>query len=115
MFSASWPKGLMIQISGISTWLYDDNEPFKGLESLEIYKELKNDLLNSRYFEDLIDEYILNNNHKSFVKLVPSLDYQDKKDEALKEKLSEYKKSLSDKEIDELVQKTVVIDFIREE
>ena len=103
MFSASWPKGLMIQISGISTWLYDDNEPFKGLESLEIYKELKNDLLNSRYFEDLIDEYILNNNHKSFVKLIPTLDYQDKKDECLKEKLAEYKKSLSDKELDDLI------------
>ncbi len=103
LFSASWPKGLMIQISGLTTWLYDDNEPFMGLESLEIYKELKNDLLNTRYFEDIIDNYLLNNNHKSFVKLIPTLDYQTKKDQELKEKLALYKKSLTKNQIDELI------------
>ena len=115
LFSASWPKGLMIQMSGLTTWLYDDNEPFLGLESLEIYKELKNDLLNTSYFEDIIEKYILNNNHKSFVKLIPSLDYQSKKEEELKNKLASYKNSLTNAEIDELIKMNINLEKYQNE
>ena len=102
-FSAHFPQGLGINITLLSSWLYDDNHPFDKLEIIKYYKELLNDLYTG-YFENLIDTYLLNNNHKSFVKLVSSPNYNQKEDEALKNKLQKYKESLSEKEINELIE-----------
>lgn len=103
-FSSRFPKGIMIAISALNTWLYDENAPFEGLEQIEIFKNLKNDL-ETGYFEKMINEDILNNPHKSYVKLIPTLDSQKKQDEEIALKLKAYKESLSDKEIDELILK----------
>ena len=72
-FSSRMPKGLMIEMSGLSTWLYTEDGPFDALEIIKYYPELKEDL-KTNYFESIIDKRILNNNHKSYVKLVPTLD-----------------------------------------
>jgi len=104
-FSARSPQGLTTCLTMYDSWLYDDKLPFTKLECLKYYSELKKEL-NNGYFEALIDKYILNNNHKTFVKLVPDYDVASKKEEALALKLAEYKKSLSNKELEELVDLT---------
>ena len=101
-FSASMPKGLTVNIDVLSSWLYDDNKPFSKLEELKYYEELLEDL-NNNYFEDIIDKYILNNKHKSYVKLIGKPGIQEKEETKIKNKLSKYKESLTLDELKNLV------------
>ncbi len=102
LFSPRSPKGLNIILRSLDSYLYDDNMPYLKLIELKYYDELREDL-KGNYFENIIKDYILNNNHKTYVTLEPDLDYSAKEDEIVKEKLKKYKESLSDKELDELV------------
>ena len=101
---ATMPKGLIYGMSALTSFLYDDNQPFEYLKSLKYFDELRKDI-NSNYFENLVKEEILNSNHKSFVELAPSLTCLKKDQEDLAKKLQEFKNSLTDKEIDELINK----------
>lgn len=97
------PKGLIYGINIMTSWLYDDNLPFLYGDTLKYYKELKEDATNG-YFEKLIQDAILNNNHKSYVTLIPSKTYQKEQTKKLEEKLAAYKASLSEQEIDILIE-----------
>ena len=103
-FSSRMPKGLMLEISGLASWLYDEDGPYKMFELIHYYPEIKEEL-KTNYFEKLIDKGFLNNNHKTYVKLVPTLDSSKEYDEELKKKLKAYKESLSEKELEELIEK----------
>ena len=96
------PKGLVFTINALETWLYDENNPTSRLETNKIFKEL-NELLDTNYFEELIDIYMLNNNHKVYVTANPSNTIAEEKDEKLKQKLKEYKNSLTKEELEQLI------------
>lgn len=104
-FGPRFPQGLNIGLSVMSSWLYDDKDPFSFLEVLKYYKELKEDLYKG-YFEDIITKYILKNNHKAYVKLSPSDKVNEEKEAELKNKLEDYKKSLTKEELEALVEAT---------
>lgn len=98
------PKGLEIELSSLSSWLYDENQPFSKLENLKYYQELREDI-DKGYFEKIITDYILNNPHKSYVKLCPSYTCAEEKEKALTKKLADYKASLSKDELLALIEK----------
>lgn len=104
-FTPRFPQGLNIGLNVMNSWLYDDNDCFSKLETIKYYKELKEDL-NKGYFEEIIEKYIFNNNHKAYVKLVPSDTVNLEKEQALTKKLKDYKDSLSKEELEELVKAT---------
>lgn len=108
-FSSRMPQGLLIQMGSLASWLYDEDEPFSKLETLRYYAELRNDLENG-YFEEMINKHFVNNKHKSFVKLIPSYDVAQKDEEALANKLLEYKNSLSNDEIKALIKKNIELE-----
>ena len=85
--------------------MYDESKPFIHIEAGDTFKELKEDAKKG-YFEKLIEEYILNNNHKSVIGLVPEYGLEKKKEEEEARKLSEYKKTLSEDELKALVKDT---------
>lgn len=99
-----FPKGLSIEMSSLASWLYDDLDCFSKINDLDLYDELRTDL-NNGYFEEIISKYLINSNHKSFVYLNPSYDVDDLEALKLKEKLYEYKKSLTEEELNELILK----------
>ncbi|MDE5714807.1 MAG: insulinase family protein [Anaeroplasmataceae bacterium] len=98
------PKGLEIEMTCLNSWLYSEDLPFAKLENLKYYEELRKDLDNG-YFEKIITDYILNNPHKSFVKLVPSYTIAEEKEAKLQKKLKDYKASLSKDELLKLIEK----------
>ena len=100
-----YPKGLMYYLTMMDSWLYDESKPFIHIEAGDTFKELKEDAKKG-YFEKLIEEYILNNNHKSVIGLVPEYGLEKKKEEEEARKLSEYKKTLSEDELKALVKDT---------
>lgn len=99
-----FPKGLGIILASISTWAYDDSfdGAVKGLSSLPYYKELREDL-EKGYFEKLLQDEFLDNPHALFLVSSPSKTVQEEKEKALEEKLAEYKASLSEEEIEDLI------------
>ena len=98
-------KGIVYTINCLSTWLYDDNDPFSMFDYTNVFNELK-EKIESDYYEKLIEKYLLNNCHKSIVICKPSLEVQESKEKALKEKLSNYKNSLSEEEIEKIISST---------
>lgn len=100
----SFPKGLVYSMKCLGSWLYDE-EPFIKLQYEEYLKNIKQSLKNN-YFEKIIEKYILNNNHSSVVVVKPEKGLAEKKTQQLKEKLEKYKNTLSQKQIEELINQT---------
>ncbi len=109
-----YPKGLIYGLQMFDSWLYDEMQPFMHVESLETFKFLK-EQINSRYFEDLIQKYLLDNTHGTIVVVVPERGLTAKMDAKLKEKLQAYKESLSKEELHKLVEKTTKLEAYQEE
>ena len=100
-----YPKGLMYYLTMMDSWLYDESKPFIHIEAGDTFKELKEDAKNG-YFEKLISEYILDNNHKSIISLVPEYGPEKKQEAKEAAVLAKYKKTLSEEELKALVADT---------
>lgn len=109
-----FPKGLLYGIQCLDSWLFEDMEPFMHLQCLDTFRFLK-EQVNTGYFENLIKEYLLNNKHAAIVTIVPEKGLNAKMDQKLEEKLAEYKNSLSDEEIDQLIEDTKHLKEYQEE
>lgn len=99
------PKGLIYCMNIFNSWLYDDNEPFMYVDILKYYDELRS-LTKTSFYEDLINKCFLNNNHKSFVNLIPSKGFKSLEQKRIAKKLADYKNSLSDEELNMLIKQT---------
>ena len=109
-----YPKGLVYGLEALDSWLYDENHPFMHIEILDVFEKLKG-LVDTDYFEKLIDKYLLNNSHSSFVVLRPKAGLQDEIDEQLTKELEAYKAQLSEAQINELVESTKELIAYQEE
>ncbi len=109
-----FPKGLLYGINMMSSWLYDENEPFLYLHANKVYAELKKKI-GTGYFEDLIRKYLLDSEHGAVLTLAPEAGLNAKKDQELKEKLAAYKASLSAEEVKALVEQTKALKAYQEE
>ena len=109
-----YPKGLIYGLQMFDSWLYDEMQPFMHVESLETFSFLK-EQINGRYFENLIQKYLLDNTHGTIVVVVPERGLTAKLDAELKEKLQAYKESLSKEEVRALVENTAKLEAYQEE
>ena len=87
------------------SWLYDETKPFIHVEALGTFAFLK-EQVSKGYFENLIQTYLLDNQHGSVVTVVPEQGRTARMDAELKEKLQAYKESLSEAEVEKLVEDT---------
>ena len=102
---SSFPKGLMYGIDVFDSWLYDDKKPFDYLKRLDIFASLK-EKAKTRYFEELIEEYLLSNTHASIVVVNPKRGLAAKREKELEYKLAAYKDSLTLEEKERLAADT---------
>lgn len=100
-----FPKGLLYGLQVFDSWLYDDNSPWINVEANDTFAQLKEDA-KGRYFEELIQKYLLDNTHRTVLLLEPVQGLTEKKDEELRAKLEAYKASLSADDIDKIVRET---------
>jgi Zn-dependent M16 (insulinase) family peptidase len=100
----SYPKGLIYNIKCLDSWLYGQ-DPFIHLQ-YEVALEKIKTALTTDYFERLIEEYLINNDHSSLLCLRPKKGLSEERAEVLRAKLAEYKKSLSLKEVEQIVEQT---------
>ena len=110
----SYPKGLMYGLQMLDSWLYDDKKPFIHVEANETFAVLKKKI-EEGYFEELIQKYLLDNEHGCIVVLTPEKGLNAKRDKALAEKLQAYKETLSAQEITRIVEETKALKAYQEE
>ena len=109
-----FPKGLIYGLQCMDSWLYDDTKPFLHLEASPTFAFLK-EMVDTDYFEKLIQNYMLSNTHVSVVMIEPEHGLNAKKEKELEEKLENYKKSLSEVEIEKLMKDTKHLKQYQEE
>lgn len=99
----SAPKGLIMGIAALKSWLYD-GEPEKALAYEKPLQRLKDGLRNG-YFEGLIKKFFLNNSHETMITLQPSRTLAAEREAEQARLLAEKKEGLSQQEIQEIIEK----------
>ncbi|MDO5707527.1 MAG: insulinase family protein [Andreesenia angusta] len=101
-------KGVISFITAFHTWLYGES-PLKALKYEEPLKKLKEKLKNG-YFEEYIEKRVLNNNHKTLLVVHPEPGLFERLDIEADRKLREYKDSLNDEEMKDIIENNQKLD-----
>src|SRR5699024_7423516 len=99
----------MYGLQMLDSWLYDDEKPFIHIEALDTFSFLKKQI-GTGYYEDLIRRYLLENPHGAIVVVKQEKGRTARMDRELAEKLEAYKNGLSEKERQELVDRTEALE-----
>ncbi len=94
----AYPKGLIYGIGVMDNWLYGGN-PIEGMRYNKILKELREGL-NTRYYEQLIEGYLLDNTHKVIVSLLPQPGKEETDRTIELEKMAATKATMSKEELE---------------
>lgn len=100
----SYPKGLIYGINIMDSWLYDA-DPSMYLEYEDDFEFIRKNM-DQNYFENLIQKYLLNNNHCSLLIAKPEQGLVDKGDNEIEKHLKGYKEQLSQEELESLIKET---------
>lgn len=100
----SAPKGLMYGLQCLDSWLYD-GDPMMHLAYQDTFTYLKQ-AVNEGYFEQLIRDYLLDNSFEAVIVLSPKKNLTAIEEEKLALKLADYKASLQEAQVMELVKET---------
>lgn len=99
--------GVAIACDALSTWLYDDDAATLALKYGPVYEELRSELDGS-YFEDLLRELVLQNNHMALVELVP-VDAAEGSEGAETAELAAKRDAMTDAELADVVERTAAL------
>ena len=102
--SESNPRGVIFAIQSLAGWLYDE-APYLMFEFSHYLEEVAK-RAKSGYLETLIQEKLLDNPHRVEVVLEAEPGKNDRAEAAVLEKLQEYKASLSQEELEAIVEST---------
>lgn len=99
-----YPKGVIYAIRAMDTWLYD-GDPFINFDYDGAFNALREGL-DSGCIYDLIKKYLLGNNHKALLQLIPDQTLLEKKEAVMKAKIQAYAETLSQEDRKALVKET---------
>ena len=99
--------GVAIACDALSTWLYDDDAATLALKYGPVYKELRSEL-DGTYFEDLLRELVLENDHMALVELVP-VDAAEGAEGAEAAELTTKRDAMTDAELADVVERTAAL------
>lgn len=110
----SYPKGLMFGLQMLDSWLYDDSLPFVHVEANETYKKLK-EAVGTDYYENLIRDMLLNNQHKTMVIVEPVKGLTGRKEKELADRLARIKAGMAREQLEEVIAQTKALKQYQEE
>jgi len=101
-----FPRGLALMLRAMTTWLYD-RDPLALVAFAEPLENLKKELsANSRFFEELIARYLLDNPHRVTLILKPDPRLAEQEEQKEKAGLSSLQAALTDPELAEIASRT---------
>ena len=109
-----YPKGLMYYLTMMDSWLYDDNKPFIHIEAGDTFAKIRKES-EKGLFENIIKKYMLDNTHASVISLIPCHGLEQKQAQEERQRLADYKASLSDEQIESLIKDTKVLKQYQDE
>lgn len=104
--TGAYPRGIVFMLRALEFWLYDF-DPFASLAFETPLRIIKEKLGHGdRYFEDLIQNYLIDNSHHTSVLLNPDpmLNQRDEREE--RAKLEKIQKDMSGEQIDAVIEMT---------
>ncbi len=102
--TGGYPKGLVYYMNAMDSWLYG-GDPLIHIKYEHAIENVKKSL-NTNHFEELIKKYILDNTHASLITLKAEKGLAQREEDELKKKLQNYKDSLSEEELNNIVEET---------
>lgn len=109
-----YPAGLMYGLQMMDSWLYDETKPFIHIQASDTFEALKAEV-ESDYFEQLIQTYLLDNHHSSLLILVPKKGLTEVQEAAVEKELEAYKASLTKETLEALAAQTKLLKKYQEE
>jgi hypothetical protein len=104
--TGAYPVGIALMRRVLTTWIHDE-DPFKLLAFEGPLNEIKQRLASDpRYFEALIQAHLLDNTHRTTLRLKPDPELGKRFDEEEKARLVKIRESLNETQIAELVENT---------
>ncbi len=97
----SYPKGLILGLMSMSSWLFNENGAFDYLRGNELYAELKKEI-GTGYYEELIRRYMLNPEHAAVLTLLPEAGLVGRREKELKERLAGIRAGMTDEQLEEV-------------
>lgn len=94
-------KGIQYNEKVLNSWIYDGN-PLAHLKYEKSLNDIK-EAIKDRYFENFIEKNMVKNSHCSLVVLNPKKGLENEKNKALEEKLEKYRISLSEEDLQKLI------------
>lgn len=98
----AYPKGLIYGIGVMDTWLYD-GDPLAGLRYNKMLAELREGI-NSNYYEQLIENYLLDNTHKVLLTLMPKKGMEEAEQAELAAEMQQIKDGMTDAELETAIE-----------
>ncbi|MGB2063420.1 MAG: insulinase family protein [Gammaproteobacteria bacterium] len=95
------PFGLQLMLSCLPACIHRD-DPLQILDLDNSFNLLKKNLKTDRYIENLIQNRLLNNNHRLLFSLIPDGDLNKRNEQLLKEELKEKAENLSENEKEQI-------------
>ena len=108
-----YPYGLKLLIAMTGTWIHG-GEPHRLLLLEDDIAALRQQMATSRFFENLLRRYFLDNPHRVIFKLLPDLTLADKMKRAEEEKLRQIDSTLSPEEINRIEADTEALQRLQE-
>ena len=100
-----FPKGLMYGLEMLDSWLFDDALPFVHIAAGETYETLKK-CVETHYFEDLVQRYLLDNPHCTVAVFAPEAGLTERRENERKAALAKKKAAMTKEEIAAVVRET---------
>ncbi|WP_320173676.1 insulinase family protein [Maridesulfovibrio sp.] len=103
--TGSYPRGLSVMITALTSWLYDEH-PLEYVRYEQALADLKARIeKGEKIFEPLIEEIFLNNNYRTSVLLIPDSKVGPEREEREKAKLAAARADMDDTEYKAVVAK----------
>ena len=112
--TGAYPRGLLLMMRALSTWLYD-SDPFAPLLYEAPLQAVKDRLeAGQPYFESLIQKYFLQNTHRSVVILEPDPDMNRREAQAEADRLKAIQQAYSPEELGKITAHAKTLKSIQE-
>jgi hypothetical protein len=112
--TGSFPRGIAVMMRAISWWVYD-GEPFEGMRYEAALTAVKEALATDPHtLQKLINQYLLQNNHRTTLILQPDPELNDRLETAERAKLAQIKAAMSQSELQAIMEQTRELKRIQE-
>lgn len=101
-------KAIIYYIRALNSWLYDKS-PLDSLYYIDVLNLVKSKL-DDNFVEKYIEEKLINNHYSVTLVAKPEVDKNDKQDLKVKKELQKIKESLSEEEIEKLIEETIALE-----